>query len=286
MPTFAPCFNFNSGVSCIVFDCHFNYQQLKEVKGVSENATSGSDQNKRTTTMEEADRILAPSTIEEPGHSTTPFPTEVDCHGSLNLNVPISVSVEKRKVTDLSDTALCDSILPPDGSQNSNKKLKTISDDVITVNSDSSNNLLGADESKHTITCAILDKSFKHNSNKLIDSSSTCHTDEQDKSIGDGPKDPTNKTEFKKLSSSMEGKVDGMPGLSDWKPLEKELYLKGVEMFGRNRYGAFCISPYIIMLRNARMSPNLIYSVCVHFLMSSICLCYQFFHCFVIIFFI
>ncbi|XP_068493485.1 histone-lysine N-methyltransferase EZA1-like isoform X1 [Phaseolus vulgaris] len=209
-------------------------QQLQEVKGVSEDTTSASDHNKRTTTIEEADGILAPSTIEEPGnHSTESFPTEVDCHGSLNLNVPISV--EKRKVTNLSDTALCDSILPPDGSQNSNKKLKTISDDVITVNSDSSNNLLGAcDDSKHTITCAILDKSLKHNSNKLIDSSSTCHTDEQDKSIGDGPKDPTNKTEFKKLSSSMEGKVDGMPGLSDWKPLEKELYLKGVEMFGRN----------------------------------------------------
>ncbi|XP_017415217.1 histone-lysine N-methyltransferase EZA1 isoform X7 [Vigna angularis] len=107
-------------------------KQLNEVKGVSEDATSGSDQNKRTTTMEEADGILAPSTIEEP------------------------------------------------------------------------------------------------------DSSSTCDTDEHDKSIGDGPKDPTNKTELKKLSPSMEGKVDGMPGLSDWKPLEKELYLKGVEMFGRN----------------------------------------------------
>lgn len=234
----------------LVFDLHFNYQQLNEVKVVSEDATSGSDQNKRTTTMEEADGISAPSTIEEPGNqSTSPFPTEVDCHRSLNLNVPISVSVEKRKVTNVSDTALCDSTPPPDGSQNSNKKLKTISDDVITVNSDSSNNLLGAcDESKHTITCAILDKSVKHNSNKLIDSSSTCDTDEQDKSIGDGPKDPTNKTEFKKLSSSMEGKVDGMPGLSDWKPLEKELYLKGVEMFGRNRYGAFCVSPYIIII--------------------------------------
>lgn len=265
----------------LVFDCHFNYQKLNEVKGVSTDATSGSDQNKRTTTMEEADGILAPSTIEEPGNqSTAPFGTEVDCHGSLNLNVPISLSVEKRKVTNLSDTALCDSTTPPDGSQNSNKKLKTISNDVITVNSDSSNNLLGAcDESKHTITCVILDKSDKHNSNKLIDPSRTCDTDEQDKSIGDGPKDPTSKIEFK-LPSSMEGKVDAMPGLSDWKPLEKELYLKGVEMFGRNRYGAF-----LFLLRNARMSPNLIYSVSIHFLMSSICFFCLFAHCFVMILF-
>ncbi|CAJ1969826.1 unnamed protein product [Sphenostylis stenocarpa] len=211
-------------------------QQLTVVKGVPEDSTSGSDLSKRTTIMKEADGILALSSIEEPGNqSTVPFPTEVDCHGSLNLNVPISVSVEKRKVTNMSDTALCDTTLPPDNSQNSHKKLKTVSDDVITVNSDSSNNLiLGAfDESKHTITCAISEKSVTLNSNKLIDSSSTCHTDEQDNSIGDAPKDHTNNTEFNKLSSSM-GKVDGMPSLTDWKPLEKELYLKGVEMFGRN----------------------------------------------------
>ena len=115
-------------------------------------------------------------------------------------------------------------------------------------------------ESIHTITSSILDKSVKDNSIKLIDSSSTCPSDEQDKSIGDGPKDPTNETEFK-MSNSMEGIVDGMLSLSDWKPLEKELYLKGVELFGRNRYGAFCVSPHIIMLRNTRMAPNLI----VHF---------------------
>ncbi|TKY63214.1 histone-lysine N-methyltransferase EZA isoform X6 [Spatholobus suberectus] len=209
----------------------------------------------------EADGILTPSTIEEPSNqSTSPFPTEVDCHGSLNLNVSISVTVGKRKVTNQSDTALYDSTIPPDDSQNSYKKLKTISNDVVTVNSDSSKNLnLGTcDESEHTITCAILDKSVKHNSNKIIDSSSSCHSDEQYKSIGDGPKDPTNKTEFKKLTNSMEAKVDGMLTLSDWKPLEKELYLKGVKLLGRNKYRAFYVSPHTIMLRNARIAPNLI----------------------------
>ncbi|XP_020226461.1 histone-lysine N-methyltransferase EZA1 isoform X3 [Cajanus cajan] len=213
------------------------YLQVKVVKCVSEDSTSRSEQNKRSTIMEETDGVLAPSNIEEPSNqSTLPFPTDVDCHGSLNLNVPISVSVEKRKATDQSDTAFCDPTLPPDDSQNSCKKLKTISDDVVTVNSDSSKDInLGAcDESQHTITCAVLDKAVTHDSNKLIESSSTCHSDEQDKSIGDGPKDPINKTEFKKLSNSMEVKNDGMISLSDWKPLEKELYLKGVEMFGRN----------------------------------------------------
>ncbi|KAG5061853.1 hypothetical protein JHK85_003036 [Glycine max] len=212
------------------------YLQLKVVKNVTEDSTSGSDQNKRTTITEEADVILAPSIIEEPSNqSIIPFQTEVDCHGSLNLNVPISVSVEKRKVLNQSDMSPRDSTLHPNDCQNSYKKLKAISDAVVTVNSDSSKKIsLGAcGESIHTITSAILDKSVKDNSIKLIDSSSTCPSDEQDKSIGDGPKDPTNETEFK-MSNSMEGIVDGMLSLSDWKPLEKELYLKGVELFGRN----------------------------------------------------
>ncbi|XP_061338396.1 histone-lysine N-methyltransferase EZA1-like isoform X4 [Gastrolobium bilobum] len=214
----------------------FFYRQLKVVKRLSEDSTPGSFQDKKTAIMEEEDGILATSGAAEPGNqSTTPFLTEADCHGDINLNVPVSESVGKRKVTDQSDTALCDSTLPPDDSQNSWKKLKRISDDVVTVINDHSKNLnLGAcDESKHTITCAPLDKSVEHASNKLVVSSSTCHG-EQDKSDGDGPKDVTNETEFKKFSNSMEGQVDGMLGLSDWKPLEKELYLKGVEMFGRN----------------------------------------------------
>ncbi|KAJ1425651.1 Tesmin/TSO1-like CXC domain [Sesbania bispinosa] len=210
-------------------------QQLKAVKSLTEDSTPGSYQDKKTTIIEEADGILAPSSAEEPDNQSTALPTEVDCHGYLNLNAPVSENLGKRKVTDQSDTELCDSILPPDDPQNSCKKLKRVSDDVGTVISDYNKNLnLGAcDESKHIITCAILEKSVEHASNKLIVSSSTCHG-EHDKSVGDGPQDVTNETEIKKLSNSMEGQVDAMLSLSDWKPLEKELYLKGVEMFGRN----------------------------------------------------
>ncbi|KAK7278175.1 hypothetical protein RJT34_23200 [Clitoria ternatea] len=207
-------------------------QQLKGFISVSEDSPPGTYKHNKTTIMEEADGILAPSTAEEP--SNEPFLTEAGCHESLNLNVPISESVGKRKVTDQSDTALCDSTVPPDDSQNSYKNPKSILDDVATVDSDSSKNLnLGAcDESKHT-TSAISDKSDEHTSNKLIETSSNC-PGEHDKSDGDGPKDPTNKTEFNKVSNSMEGKVHGIPSPSVWIPLEKELYLKGVEMFGRN----------------------------------------------------
>lgn len=209
---------------------------------MSEDSTPRSFQDKKTTIVEEADGKLAPSSAEEPDNQCTTLVT-VERHGYLNLNVPVSENFGKRKVTKQSDTALCDSTLPPDDSQNSCKKLKRISDDVVTVTSDYSKNLnLGSsDENRHIITCSILDKSVEHTSNKLIVPSSTCH-DEHNKNVGDGPKAVTNETELKTLFDSMEGQVDGMPSFSDWKPLEKELYLKGVEMFGRNRYGSFCLT--------------------------------------------
>lgn len=46
----------------------------------------------------------------------------------------------------------------------------------------------------------------------------------------------TDKIELLRLPNSMEWQVDEMHSISDWKPLEKDLYLKGIEMFGRNRY--------------------------------------------------
>lgn len=42
--------------------------------------------------------------------------------------------------------------------------------------------------------------------------------------------------ETKQLSNSMEKLFNDMHSNSNWKPLEKDLYLKGIEMFGRNRY--------------------------------------------------
>ncbi|OIW12996.1 hypothetical protein TanjilG_15445 [Lupinus angustifolius] len=186
--------------------------------------------DKKTTIMKETDQVMAPYSAEEPGNqSITHPPTEVNCRGELNLNVPVSESMGKHKVTDQSDRALCDSTLSSDDSQNSCKKLKRISNDAVTAINNSSENLsLGAfHESKLTIACVTLDKSVEHTPNKLTVSSSICHGD-HGKSIGDRPKDVTNETELKLLSNSME------LNLTHWKPLEKELYLKGVEMFGRN----------------------------------------------------
>ncbi|KAK2418839.1 histone-lysine N-methyltransferase EZA1 [Trifolium repens] len=41
-------------------------------------------------------------------------------------------------------------------------------------------------------------------------------------------------TELNQMSNSMEGQIEEDSSVSDWKPLEVELYQKGKEMFGRN----------------------------------------------------
>lgn len=219
-------------------------------------------QGKKTTNMEEGELTLAPSGAEEPGNQsiagilleercnymkTKPCATEIASSGGLNLNVPVAENLSKRKVTNQSDTALCDVTLLPDDLQSSCKKQKKISDtDVVTAISDYNKdlNVATCDENKCIIASASLTDSLEHTSNKLIISGSTCYGEHEN--VGDEPKDVTTEAEFRQSSNSMEVHVEEMQSLSEWKPLEKQLYMKGVEMFGRNRYGAFCfvLHPY------------------------------------------
>ncbi|KAL2320446.1 hypothetical protein Fmac_029415 [Flemingia macrophylla] len=55
-----------------------------------------------------------------------------------------------------------------------------------------------------------------------------------DKGVVDGQKDLTNEIELNQLSHSMEMETDETTNNSDWKPLERDLYLKGLELFGKN----------------------------------------------------
>jgi len=52
-------------------------------------------------------------------------------------------------------------------------------------------------------------------------------------------KNDMDETKSKHLSDSIEGQAEEESIHSDWELLEKELYLKGIEMFGRNRYKSF-----------------------------------------------
>ncbi|KAK7284577.1 hypothetical protein RJT34_19325 [Clitoria ternatea] len=150
------------------------YLRSKDVNILPENSVHESFQDKNIKAMEEEEEEIL----------TASGARELD----LNLEVPVSESMRKRKVADLSDSALGDSILPPDESQDSRKTTKGISDDIV--------------------------------------SSSSFHG-ERENGVRDGHESLANA----QLPKSTE---DKKPSVSDWKLLERELYLKGVEMFGKN----------------------------------------------------
>ncbi|KAJ7977662.1 Histone-lysine N-methyltransferase [Quillaja saponaria] len=75
--------------------------------------------------------------------------------------------------------------------------------------------------------------SIKHASNKLFFSGCTSYGKFGD-IVGDGSEEVTKDPELKQSSNLIQGQVEVFPCLNEWKPLEKELYLKGIEMFGRN----------------------------------------------------
>ncbi|RDX64213.1 Histone-lysine N-methyltransferase EZ3, partial [Mucuna pruriens] len=111
-----------------------------------------------------------------------------------------------------------DSTLPPDESQNSrNRKL----------------NLDDSDEENRTMYRASLKSLAEHTSKKLTVPGSSGHG-EREKGVVDGQKDLTNEIEFNQLSNLMEVQADEMTSNSDWITLERDLFLKGVEIFGKN----------------------------------------------------
>jgi len=94
------------------------------------------------------------------------------------------------------------------------------------------------DEENHTVYYASLKSLVEHTSEKLTISGSSGHG-ECDKRVVDGQKDLINGIKLNQISISREVQANGMSSDSYWRPLEMDLYLKGVKMFGKNRYGVF-----------------------------------------------
>ncbi|KAL9327757.1 hypothetical protein ACSQ67_002760 [Phaseolus vulgaris] len=127
-----------------------------------------------------------------------------------------------------------DSTLPPNEPQSS-CKLKKVPDDIIIKigNHYSELNLDASDKDNHTTSRASLKSLDEHASKQLSVSGSFDHS-ERDKGVTNGQKDLTKEIEFNDMSISKEVQAGEMISDSDWRPLERDLYLKGVEMFGKN----------------------------------------------------
>jgi histone-lysine N-methyltransferase EZH2 len=159
-------------------------------------------------------------------------------------------SMGKRKVMKHTDTALHDSTLVSDDFQGSSKKQKKLSAlDVVIVTSEVTPALdhTSSDKSEsQTTPNNSLKEPGEHTLNEFVTSGSASF-DRSEEIVRDEPKDTRKVPQLEHSSYSVGRSADGL-GSAEWKPIEKELYLKGVEMFGRNRYVAVC---FVYFLQHA-----------------------------------
>ncbi|XP_050266205.1 histone-lysine N-methyltransferase EZA1 isoform X2 [Quercus robur] len=145
-------------------------------------------------------------------------------------------SVGKRKVMKHTDTALHDSTLVSDDFQGSNKKQKKLSAlDVVIATSEVTPALdhTSSEQSEsQTTPNNSLKEPGEHNSIKFVTSGGASF-DRSEDIVRDEPKDTRKAPQLEYSSDSIVRSAEGLGG-SEWKPIEKELYLKGIDMFGRN----------------------------------------------------
>lgn len=150
---------------------------------------------------------------------------------ALSMETPVQ-SFGKRKVLQLTNISLNESVQDPDDLQNSSckKQKKILALDVVTASTDAMSNKDA--DSWHLTTAG------GEITRKDLQSESSVSHDKIEDNARDKAKD-VNKEPKLNQSSAKGGPLEGVLSSSEWKPIEKELYLKGVEIFGRNRYKGF-----------------------------------------------
>lgn len=154
--------------------------------------------------------------------------------GNENTDTPTQ-SLGKRKAL-----ALNDSVKVFDDIEEclNKKQKKLLLLDVLTASSDDIPH--PATKGGHRVG-AISDNDLQMTSKdattKFVSAKGVSH-DNIEHDIMDGAKNVNKEPEMKQSFSKGE-LLEGVLCSSEWKPIEKELYLKGVEIFGRNRYMGF-----------------------------------------------
>lgn len=236
--------------------------QLRGVKDLPEVSNLDAFQRTNIATSEERVETPMPGNTEEPGarDSTniigdkicisgkiTSGTSEAICSSEVaavtsNTSVPEidDQSMGKHEVMNLADTAQNASLVSDDF-QGPNKKQKKLSDlDVVSATSEATAALdhPSSDNSENQTTRKHCPKEPGEYTLDEFVSSVSASFDRSEDNVRDEIKDTREVPELKHSSNSI-GRSTEELGRAEWKPIEKELYLKGVEMFGRNRYGAF-----------------------------------------------
>ncbi|KAK9281807.1 hypothetical protein L1049_004713 [Liquidambar formosana] len=249
------------------------YLRLRSVKNLPEGSAMSPSRIMDGTNLQEKDRTPVSANCEDQGgdDSTDIAPdercitekirlltSESACHSEVSarvsnldasiMAVPHDESLGKRKVLKDTTMMLQDSILVSDDIEGSlSKKQKKLSVlDIVPLtgkdiavldrmSSAKSRPLDIGNPNKNELqmsTPHALNETIEHGSNKFIDPGSV-FCDEIGNNGGDEAKTVTEMPEEKCSSKFLRGQVGVLTG-SEWKPFEKELYLKGVEIFGRN----------------------------------------------------
>lgn len=236
---------------------HVNLLQLRTVKDLSEGLNADSV-NRMKITSSGRESTPAPPNAEEPRphgftniadsevcvpRKTIPVASKTICGSEVAagaLNVDISViethheNVAKRKAAKHTDTMLHDLALVSDDFNGSCKKQKRIA--ALDVETETSEDI-------HIQDCNTSEKSRLldvglHRKVELLmpakDYGSASYDEAEDK-VRDGQEGDMEVLELKHFSDSIGGQIEGVSRSSGWKPMEKELYVKGLEIFGRNR---------------------------------------------------
>lgn len=256
----------------VKFDLPVKFLQFRATKDLPEGSAINALQRTESTTSEERVGTPVSSNAEELGardstniiqdersisEKIMPVSAEAVCSSEVaalisdtSVTAIDNQSMGKRKVMKHTDTALHDSTLVSDDFQGSSKKQKKLSAlDVVIVTSEVTPALdhTSSDKSEsQTAPNNSLKEPGEHTLNEFVTSGSASF-DRSEEIVRDEPKDTRKVPQLEHSSYSVGRSADGL-GSAEWKPIEKELYLKGVEMFGRNRYVAVC---FVYFLQHA-----------------------------------
>ncbi|KAG6748392.1 hypothetical protein POTOM_048312 [Populus tomentosa] len=254
--------------------------QLRVLKDLPEGSVNSPLHRTETATSAEEKKTAAASDAEEPGSvdlmiderciSEKEITVISEAVGNLEpasgaLNLDISAMVihnqeymRKRKVSQCTDIASDDSSKFPDDTQDFSKKQKRL------LHLDVAAEDISSPDCGSTAKKATDQIEFQMTTKKTTNVSFEIASSGTEESIGDGSNNVFEVPEPKR-SSSVERQVEGVLKKSEWKPIEKELYLKGVEIFGKNSCLIArnllsglktCIEVYSYMRESGAMTPH------------------------------
>ncbi|PON61716.1 Histone-lysine N-methyltransferase, EZ [Parasponia andersonii] len=185
-----------------------------------------------TTDVTSDERFVSQNTV--PDNSDAICSSEV-ATGAANADVPVMTicheSMGKRKIMNLTDTLPQDLAKASDDDQVSSKKQRRL--DVFDVETGTTEDIPVQDRQFSSKSRHPDETHSKTELQRITKDSENASGNEAEENVGN-EQGVIEVLELTQSFNSKEGQVVGMSRNSGWKQMEKELYVKGLEIFGRN----------------------------------------------------